>query len=46
MMLIRNNILIADMPKGFDIADVHQKLGKRGVIKLLSTAKKIKESLL
>ena len=43
---IRNNILIVDMPKGFDIADVHQKLGKRGVIKLLSTAKKIKESLL
>ncbi len=43
---LRNKILIVDMPKGFDIADVHQKLGNKGVIKLLSTAKKIKESLL
>jgi len=43
---LRNKILIVDMPKGFDIADVHQKLGKRGVIKLLTTARKIKESLL
>jgi len=43
---LRNRVLIVDMPKGFDIADVHQKLGKRGVITLLSTARKIKESLL
>ena len=43
---LRGKILIVDMPEGFDIADVHQKLGKKGVIKLLTTARKIKESLL
>ena len=43
---LRNRVLIVDMPDGFDIADVYQKLGKKGVIKLLSTARKIKESLL
>jgi orotidine-5'-phosphate decarboxylase len=43
---LRNRVLIVDMPKGFDIADVHQKLGSKGVIKLLTTARKIKESLL
>jgi len=43
---LRNRVLIVDMPDGFDIADVYQKLGKRGVIKLLTTARKIKESLL
>ena len=43
---LRNRVLIVDMPDGFDIADVYQKLGKKGVIKLLTTARKIKESLL
>jgi DNA primase len=43
---LRNRVLIVDMPEGFDIADVYQKLGKKGVIKLLTTARKIKESLL
>jgi DNA primase len=43
---LRNRILIVDMPERFDIADVYQKLGNKGVIKLLTTARKIKESLL
>jgi len=43
---LRNRVLIVDMPEGFDIADVYQKLGKKGVIKLLTIARKIKESLL
>ena len=34
------------MPKKFDLSDVYQKLGSKGVVKLLSTAKRIKESLL
>ena len=43
---LRGKILIVNMPEGFDIADVHQKLGKNGVIKVLKSAKKIKESAL
>ena len=43
---LHNRVLIVYMPERFDIADVHQKLGPTGVIKLLTTAKKIKESLL
>ena len=43
---LRNKILIVNMPERFDISDVHQKLGSKGVVKLLTTAKKIKESLL
>ena len=43
---LQNRILIVYMPERFDIADVHQKLGSKGVVKLLTTAKKIKESLL
>ena len=43
---LREKILIVNMPEGFDIADVHQKLGKEGVIKVLKSAKKIKESAL
>ena len=43
---LRNRVLIIHMPERFDIADVHQKLGSQGVVKLLTTAKKIKESLL
>ena len=43
---LNGRVRIVYMPEKFDIADVHQKLGKKGVVKLLSTAKKIKESLL
>ena len=43
---LRNKVLIIKMPDRFDIADVHQKLGCKGIVKLLSTARKIKESLL
>ena len=43
---LRNKILIVNMPERFDISDVHQKLGSKGVVKLLTTAQKIKESLL
>ena len=43
---LRNRILIVQMPERFDIADVHQKLGSKGVVRLLTTAKKIKENLL
>ena len=43
---LQNKVLIIKMPDRFDIADVHQKLGTKGIVKLLSTAKKIKESLL
>ena len=43
---LHNRVLIVYMPERFDIADVHQKLGSKGVVKLLSTARKIKESLL
>ncbi len=43
---LRNKVLIVNMPERFDISDVHQKLGSKGVVKLLTTAKKIKESLL
>ena len=43
---LRNKVFIVYMPEKFDVADVHQKLGSKGVIKLLSTARKIKESLL
>jgi hypothetical protein len=34
------------MPDGYDISDVYEKIGKKGVVKLLRSAKKIKESLL
>jgi len=43
---LRNKVLIVNMPERFDISDVHQKLGSKGVVKLLTTAKNIKESLL
>ncbi len=39
-------VFIIKLPKGYDISDVNQKLGKKGVVNVLSTAKKIKESLL
>ena len=43
---LNGRVLMVYMPKKFDLSDVYQKLGSKGVIKLLSTAKRIKESLL
>lgn len=43
---LNGRVLIVYMPKRFDLSDVHQKLGSKGVIKLITTAKRIKESLL
>ncbi len=39
-------VFIVKLPDGYDISDINQKLGKKGVVQILSTAKKIKESLL
>ena len=43
---LMDRVLIIKLPEGYDISDVNQKLGKKGVIDVLGTAKKIKESLL
>lgn len=43
---LNGRVLMVYMPKRFDLSDVHQKLGSNGVIKLITTAKRIKESLL
>lgn len=43
---LMGRVLIIKLPNGYDISDVNQRLGKKGVINILSTAKKIKESLL
>ena len=43
---LHNRVYIIKLPKGYDISDINQKLGKKGVLDVLSTAKKIKESLL
>ena len=43
---LNGRVLMVYMPKRFDLSDVHQKLGSKGVIKLITTAKRIKESLL
>ena len=43
---LHGRVLIIKVPNGYDISDINQKLGKDGVMKILSTAKKIKESLL
>jgi DNA primase len=43
---LMNRVMIIKLPDGYDISDINQKLGKKGVIDVLSTAKKIKESLL
>jgi len=43
---LNDRVFIIKLPKGYDISDVNQKLGKKGVVNVLSTAKKIKESLL
>lgn len=41
-----NRVYMVKLPNGYDISDVNQKLGKKGVMNVLSTAKKIKESLI
>ncbi len=43
---LNGRVLMVYMPKRFDLSDVHQRLGSKGVIKLITTAKRIKESLL
>jgi DNA primase len=43
---LNGRVLMVYMPKRFDLSDVHQKLGSKGIIKLITTAKRIKESLL
>tara|TARA_B100001287_G_scaffold276832_1_gene289866 strand:- start:2708 stop:3655 length:948 start_codon:yes stop_codon:yes gene_type:complete len=43
---LNGRVLMVCMPKRFDLSDVHQRLGSKGVIKLITTAKRIKESLL
>jgi len=43
---LNGRVLMVYMPKRFDLSDVHQKLGSKGVINLITTAKRIKESLL
>ena len=43
---LNGRVLMVYMPKYYDLSDVHQKLGSKGVIKLITTAKRIKESLL
>jgi DNA primase len=43
---LHNRVMLVKMPEGYDIADIHQKLGSKGVVKVLSKAKKIKESRL
>ena len=39
-------VLLVRLPNGFDISDINQRLGKEGVIKVLMSANKIKESIL
>ena len=43
---LHNRVLLVKMPDGFDISDVYQKLGKKGIIRILKNAHKIKESML
>ena len=43
---LNGRVLIVYMPKKYDLSDVYQRLGSKGVIKLITTAKRIKESLL
>lgn len=43
---LNGRVLMVYMPKYYDLSDVHQKLGSKGVINLITTAKRIKESLL
>jgi DNA primase len=41
-----NRVMIIKLPDGYDISDVNQRLGKKGVMNVLCSAKIIKESLL
>lgn len=43
---LHNRVMLVKMPDGYDLSDVYQKLGKKGITKILRNAKKIKESLL
>lgn len=43
---LHGRVLLTKMPDGYDISEIHQKLGKKGVVKVLQKAGKIKESLL
>jgi DNA primase len=43
---LHNRVYIIKLPKGYDISDINQRLGKKGVLDVLSSAKKIKESIL
>lgn len=43
---LHGRVMLIKIPEGYDISDIHQKLGKTGVIKVLLSAQKIKESLL
>ena len=43
---LHNRVLLVKMPDGFDISDIYQKLGKKGIIRILKNAHKIKESML
>lgn len=43
---LHDRVYIIKLPKGYDISDVNQKLGSKGVLSVLSSAKKIKESLI
>jgi len=43
---LMNRVMIIELPEGYDISDINQRLGKKGVIDVLTSAKKIKESLL
>jgi DNA primase len=43
---LHGRVLIVKLPDGYDISDINQRIGKKGVIDILSTAKKIKESLI
>lgn len=41
---LHGKVLVTHLPKGYDIAKIHQKYGKKGVFKILKKAKKIPES--
>ena len=43
---LHNRVMIVEMPDGYDIGEIYQRLGKKGVLKVLSKAKRIKESRL
>ena len=43
---LQGRVMFVEMPDGYDMGDIYQKIGKKGVVKILRSAKKIKESLL